>query len=405
MAGPVILLGAGASIDAGLPDAFRLTEVIYNELAQPINSQQAILFGYVISKLRARRVLLGGSPFERVNVEEAYDALLRVINKDDDILSEFVSGWDPIFDFIKPKFDENRFMKGIIESVQDQSRSSHSHIISIDQHRLREAAQAISSSMNRDDNKTRAAQTVAQYIDILVKILSSASGENEYFDILAEFVQRTNAAVATLNYDVLFEESCRRNLVDFDYGLARWNDRQMTDWRTPATKIFKLHGSINWTGSPEQILISDEPAKPERWRRSNALLIFGGQSGKLTPDGPFLQLRNDFEKSVMKTNRLLIVGYSFGDKHINSILRKWVSTRVKSKMVIVDPGPINFGLNVFQNSFDSKLRKKSVEIVHVKKTAADGMSDAVRECCSRVNSKYETGKNGFLPHILVKTIK
>lgn len=404
MASPVILLGAGASIDAGLPDTFRLTELIYDELNKPSYGKQAILFGYVVSKLRARRVLNGGSPFDRVNVEEAYDTLLRVLTKDQDVLSEFASGWDPIFDFIRPEFNENAFMKGIIESVQDQRGSRYDNIISVDQNSLRDAAKAISISINRSDHASNLSHTVSVYMDILVSILSNSSGDTDYIDKLADFVSSSGASVATLNYDILFEESYQRKGFELDYGLSRWNERQLTDWSKSVTKTFKLHGSIAWRGKPDKIEFYDTPPKVDRWRRSNTLMIFGGHNGKLTPEGPFLQLRNDFERTLLKSNRLLIIGYSFSDAHINSIVRKWVTTKNGTKLIIIDPGTVNFGLDVFRNSYDSDAKIKTTEIVHIKKTAANGIEDAIKECRSRFNSKYETGRGGFLPHILVKRI-
>ena len=75
-------------------------------------------------------------------------------------------------------------------------------------------------------------------------------------------------------------------------------------------------------------------------------------------------------------------------------------------MIIVDPGTVDFGLNVFQQSYTDKEKErfKTVDIVHIKRTAAEGIDKALAVSDSRFNPNYEH-KNGFLPHILVTRIE
>ncbi|ASK89760.1 SIR2 family protein [Sphingorhabdus sp. SMR4y] len=403
---PVILLGAGASMDAGLPDALGLTEVVYDELHKPEYGSQRILFGYVISKLQARQVLSGGSPFNKVNIEDAYDAILRLLSRNSDPLSEFVYSWDPILDHIKPKFNEKKFMKGIIEAIQDQSRNRSHGLVHVNQHRLHEAAKSISEAVNSDKNIDDSSQTAAMYIDILVKILSNPPHSIKYLDKLVSWSDRRNAIVGTLNYDMLVENSCVSNNCTWDYGLDEWSSRQFVGFKKQSINLIKLHGSINWSGTLDDIIVHDTPPEISKWHRSNASMIFGGQDGKLRVDGPFLNLRYEFEKSLNKSNRLIIIGYSFSDAHINSILRRWVASRNKAKMIIVNPGAVDFGLDVFQQSYTNKEneRLKTVDITHIKRTAAHGIDKALEVSDSRFNPNYEH-KNGFLPHILVTRIE
>ena len=136
-------------------------------------------------------------------------------------------------------------------------------------------------------------------------------------------------------------------------------------------------------------------------------MIFGNSNRKLRPDGPFLQLRHEFEKRLMATNRLLVVGYSFGDDHLNSIVRRWVATRTSAKMVIIDPGKVDWSKDVFTSSYaleGGKLRKKTVDMVHVRKTAADGLVPALSALKQRVDLRIDRTKGGYLPHILVRVI-
>src|SRR4051812_48392483 len=107
----MILLGAGASRDAGLPDSYELTRQVYERLSRPRYEVHSKLFGYIVAKLTARGVLSGGSPFSEVNIEDAYDGLTRLLNRDSDFLSDFVYSWDPILESMSIPFDSYRFQR------------------------------------------------------------------------------------------------------------------------------------------------------------------------------------------------------------------------------------------------------------------------------------------------------
>src|SRR5215213_1862458 len=95
VASPILLLGAGASIDAGLPNAYDLTRRVYDNLPSH-STEERRLYAYVVAKLLTRQSRLGNSPFEPLNVEEVYDALKRFLSRDEDVLAEFVYSWDAI---------------------------------------------------------------------------------------------------------------------------------------------------------------------------------------------------------------------------------------------------------------------------------------------------------------------
>lgn len=401
-----ILLGAGISIDAGIPSSFALTRAVYDKLREIRGSNQATLFGYVLTKLTARRVLAGGTPFDSINIEDAFDALLRLVRRDTDLLSEFVYSWDPILDSLKPQFDQASFVRLVSDSVRDQRRSLSREILSVDETRLRQAAQTISAALDSGGTSYNADRVAGTYIDILVSILASPTNGFTYMDRLVEFAVERSLFVATLNYDLLFEASARRCGRPFSYGLEAWNEKQIIKPLKDHVNLLKLHGSINWSGSVDQFSVLEEAAPTSNWRHSNALMIFGGQNSKLTPQGPFLQLRHSFENGLMRCNRLLVAGYSFGDAHINALLRRWVATRSKAKMVILDPSKIDFSLDVFAKSysFDTEKKRKTVELVHVERTAEAGLNDALEELASRIDSEVDGSRNGFLPHVLVKRV-
>lgn len=115
-------------------------------------------------------------------------------------------------------------------------------------------------------------------------------------------------------------------------------------------------------------------------------MVFGGQSDKLNPDGPFLQLRSQFETDLFKSNSLLVIGYSFADRHLNALIRSWVATRERAKITVLDPGPSPFSeqnIGEVRRFERGKPVKWLVELKHVQKTAADGITEALEECLKR----------------------
>jgi hypothetical protein len=131
---------------------------------------------------------------------------------------------------------------------------------------------------------------------------------------------------------------------------------------------------MNWFGSDDMIVVD-----PERPGIVGPLMVFGGASGKLRPDGPFLQLRHEFERELLGTNVFVVVGYAFGDGHLNAIIRRWVSTRRKAKMIVVNPAPIQFTTETigypYKVNKEHRLEAKLVDITHIKKKTAAAIQD------------------------------
>jgi len=87
---------------------------------------------------------------------------------------------------------------------------------------------------------------------------------------------------------------------------------------------------------------------------SEVPLIIFGQRGKLRADGPFLALLRAFEQALFLADRLLVVGYSFRDAHINTVLHRWLITDSTRGIVVVDPN-FNTGDGFYTAEFAPKL--------------------------------------------------
>ena len=375
MANSVILLGAGASMDAGVPGAYQLTEDVYNFLAKTPHSRNAVLFGFVISKLITQKARLGESPFSKLNIEEVYDALRRFLIREGDPISEFVTSWDA--GIAEEKFNGAHF-ESALKNLVSQSIRAASHDISIpfEDRLYQNVSKAISIGLEKTNSPNTNDAKLYPYTAALAECLQPSETNTDYMCALVNYAAKECDIIGSLNYDLLLEKACDDEKLSFSYGLSSWNDRKTIRYDRADLRIAKLHGSLNWVEKQDDIEVSSEPFRGKR------ALIFGGDHSKLVPHGPYLQLRYTFEKRLRSTTRLGIIGYSFQDAHINAMLRLWVATKRRAKLVIVNPALPANSLNELGRWFDTDtngIARHRIEIVHIRKPAREAMNQFIRE--------------------------
>ncbi|MCP5397263.1 MAG: SIR2 family protein [Sphingomonadaceae bacterium] len=399
----MFLFGAGASIDAGLSDAFTLTEDIYQRLNNGYQKDAAKIFGLVVAKVIAKKVRVGGSPFDRVNVEDVYDGIQRLASRETDILSDFVTGWDPGLALFRRRVDE-RDVERAFESLLNSVRADN--FIGRGRVRLNLGAARPIQELLAKATDTSLGDNIGPVTDSLLRALVESlehdSQRIDYFGRLIEIAKANAADLTTLNYDLIAESSAESLRLAYDYGLEKWNDEKIVSFgRTSASsvRIIKLHGSINWFANDDDIEVKQSEARLYR-RIPN--LVFGGAGNKLRIDGPFLQLRHEFQIRLLKTNTLVVVGYSFQDEHLNSIIRRWTNTRRKAKLIVVNPSPVgsfagSIGLPYTKDD-KGKIGNLTVDLIHIQ-TGAAAAVDALEQALAQGIELERPEANGFLPHV------
>lgn len=135
-----------------------------------------------------------------------------------------------------------------------------------------------------------------------------------------------------------------------------------------------MHGSIDWFVQNDDEIdfdINGPMLKPRA-------MIFGGQSEKLVPHGPFLHLRHQFYQFLQASSYLLVVGYSFRDIHLNALIRSWIASMIKGKIIIVDPSKLSGDRHVFRYASGSGQKdgfRQRVEIKEIKKGFAASLDE------------------------------
>lgn len=203
----------------------------------------------------------------------------------------------------------------------------------------------------------------AKYIECIVwRSINRKIRNSDQFNILIPLIREYNLkSIISLNHDLIVEKFLENNNIEFDDGFMVRN-RILPEWcnftrNDSKLKILKLHGSINWfsvqlINSIKRNTIMKVPKNfyPERlYEIHNSIDIGIGRPELLIGtfnkmwgylSGIFEEQYFSFKNSLMNTNMLIISGYGFGDKGINSKLSNWLDERHSKKMLIIHPNKI-----------------------------------------------------------------
>jgi hypothetical protein len=190
----IFLLGAGATVDAGMPTVAQLTRELRNQL--PIlpdtNDTQRREFGQVFELFEA------SDP----SVAENYERFFEWIN-------------------LILEIHKDPFRKLIHTTIPQSLIEAMSHLRSV------------------------IPQEVA-------RLLSSRKTDTNYLTRLAEFSPHNGRLkVFTLNYDCCVEDACRTTGIDITTGFDPTNKKwspSLFEKKVSGINLYKLHGSLRWFG-------------------------------------------------------------------------------------------------------------------------------------------------------------
>lgn len=135
----------------------------------------------------------------------------------------------------------------------------------------------------------------------------------------------------TLNYDTLVEDALsfeRIPLADgFKGGATGWWSAEAYDEKGVQARVFKIHGSIDWCLISDEILPSRiRPSLKDDIKMEPVLIWPAATKYRETQRDPFAhiitRLRAALQPGANNEIVLSIIGYSFGDAHINYELNR-----------------------------------------------------------------------------------
>jgi hypothetical protein len=292
----LVLLGAGASVDAGIPHSAEMVRQIeaalegdwkdYKELYNYIRS--AIFYADGIRGTYANDVAY--------NIERLVMSLDELARREEHPLYPFVGAWNPrLLQVAGSNFEHvSPFRTKILEKLRHE------------------------------------------WIEI------QNYGNANYFQGLINFQKELNYSlrVFTLNYDLCVERAYQAEYGEFpERGFDKENrfwSHELLEDADPGDKnfyLYKLHGSIDWVRDPgsEKLTFSDSTSKI---KIDDGQIIFG-LTYKLQYVDPFLFLVYQLRRLSLEAKLILVVGYGFADEHINGILRQALRGNSDKRLIAV----------------------------------------------------------------------
>lgn len=355
-----VLLGAGASADAGLPLTFQLAETIVrraNSAGDARSSAWVSALNFVYGSMVGHQAEDGGNPLQAVNIERLISALRLLADAANHEAAPFVT-WKPGVAGAASATVDRRLGEAVIRSL-NRALSERSTIF--EEQEVADKIAAIARAATRSHNTSHFREAERHVRDALAEILGKPLTVS-YLTPLADLAksQAGGLDVITLNYDLTVEMMAGEQSVPVHRGMEKVTgddvDDTLVSWRLgrqmfwprsdDAINLYKLHGSLDWelveegthTRSPRIEVRPVAELDPHSGGRLRSPWIVVGDREKLATDGPTLRLFRAAEDALEEATHLVVVGYSFSDKHINGLIRDWLGSDDRRTITVLDLG-------------------------------------------------------------------
>lgn len=333
----VYLLGAGASVPAGLPTAMGLTDRA-TQAADALGAldlyQHGKSLNFVLAAMRLHDIRTSEGDPPVIGIERLVSAVELLAHRSGLEVAPFIQNWDPFVDALElgdnsSSFAARAFARSVFSATELPSRKRNAALIEAADH-LQQAIRDFARPTTTHAFRHLHAWLTRRLVSDLVVTNESRT---DYLAALLLAAHYEGAAIATLNYDLTVEMCAQGAGLPLNRMIDNWSNTGALDETGAGIPYYKLHGSVDWTTTNGDDL---QVGGREGGQRRPALVY--GQREKLRSAGPFLQLLEAFRRRLADANRLIISGYSFGDEHVNALIRRWMRTKAGCKLLVVDPG-------------------------------------------------------------------
>ncbi|MFZ3117063.1 MAG: SIR2 family protein, partial [Variovorax sp.] len=169
----------------------------------------------------------------------------------------------------------------------------------------------------------------------------------------ANLEPRSQIGFITTNYDTLLEDAIamehRVALDGFSGGaIAFWNGESIDPSATAAMqahRVLKLHGSVDWFNEPQLGLLRARYGVKYLSDLASTLIYPQATKYLETQKDPFARIFDCFRRTLRSPEHHLlgIVGYSFGDDHINSEIEAALTAKGSATVVVAFSKEANVG--------------------------------------------------------------
>ena len=285
----VFLLGAGCSVEAGIPSTIQMINDIEGNKIQSEENWKKYknLYNLTKSSIFYSRGIQGiYNP--SLNIEEVVNILNELIKQDEILLLPFIGTWSPKLTAIAGDNFSN------IQDFRDMIVEQLKHWINL-----------------KSYNKSK------------------------YYEGFFDFQQKLGfpLRIFSLNYDLCLERTAQEKPFierGFDPDKRSWHwSRFDTNPNEAKIFLYKLHGSIDW----ERDKTHGNVLKEVDGNFNNPELIFG-TNYKLQYIDPYLFYTYEFRKWSLECKYIIVIGYGFNDEHINGILKQALENNPKRIILV-----------------------------------------------------------------------
>jgi hypothetical protein len=336
----VVLLGAGAAAEGGIPTSREMTRRMATFLEEGqihVRGDVLAAFKYACGQIMAAST----DPFLDPDLEMVFSAIELLANRGILEVSPFVAAWDAGVSALDRRL---RWPSGVRvgDAVETYVNGLAGGITP-----PRDAIDRAVRDVIREETGETGGQTFRELLDIMLLALRqlttvASATPFAYLTPLFDLARRQGLlTIASLNYDRSIEVLGDALGVEVDTGIQYWSDKGTWSWRNSGVRLLKLHGSMDWTlahrgGTAGQLPRQELELSHEDQPWGTPLVIFG-QRTKLRADGPFLDLLREFAGALEEASSLVVIGYSFRDAHVNEYLRRWLNAEITRRIEVVDP--------------------------------------------------------------------
>jgi len=354
------LLGSGASIPAGIPSTHELSEIIYQGNGICRNSNGYYYFGPPQFE-NAKEIYVPAIVqfLNRIKIEEAKAreklGLILSSNYEDNYYS-----CHQIMDCITGEY-ENPLLEPFITKLQDDLNSNR-----------------LFADVDRkiyDLNILGLCKETTDYIyDIVYNKLARKPTSLSHLQFINDAKcdpDISRISIYTTNHDIHIEEYFNDSSIRYFDGfyiqspyLKIWNPNSYFKYDNQIM-LYKLHGSVNWyrfrpvggswidefygipkktingllVDSNEELIIDNKGRYLETIDHRPLLLI--GTTNKILDysSGLFLDIFSHVNFSLKQTEFLIISGYGFGDRGINSLIIEWLYSSPDRTILVIHNDP------------------------------------------------------------------
>jgi hypothetical protein len=344
----------------------------------------------------------GSNPLQAVKIERLISALRLLQDPKNHEVAPFVAGWKPgalgVGGSTVDRSLGRAVAKGINTAVMQSSFFAEQE--------LADSIAEIARTATTSGNPRAFVEAEQRVLEMLTQALADIDSV-EYLSPIAEMAteQEEGIDVITLNYDLTIETMAEHARVSVDRGIDRWvpGEAMTFDHSAGTIRLYKLHGSLDWrlespgTSTDAPRIVVGEAIRDQLSHLRNPLpWIVVGDREKLATDGPTLALMNAATEALRRSQRLVVVGYSFSDDHINAMIRDWMSGDSDRILAIVDTNWTPGNLGEFRRGLVSRyglqdVEPRSARVVPVLGTAASHLGEALRAESLPVPDPYAVG--------------